>query len=102
MPVEGRDWCSEAIFWSCGCKSHHCNSHFGNVLISDSGWSDPNGYIENLPHRLFHIPRFSGSFCLPFLQGYEGITILLKFEPYLSPLLKSDAFASRFMQRGGF
>ena len=40
MPAEGRDWCSEAICWSCGCKSHHCNSQFGSVVISDSRWGD--------------------------------------------------------------
>jgi hypothetical protein len=32
--------CSEAICWSCGCKSHHCNSQFGSVVISDSRWGD--------------------------------------------------------------
>ena len=38
--MEGRGWCSEAICWSCGCKSHHCNSQFGSVVISDSRWGD--------------------------------------------------------------
>ena len=38
--MEGRGWCSEAICWSCGCKSHHCNSQFGSVVIPDSGWSN--------------------------------------------------------------
>ena len=32
--------CSEAICWSCGCKSHHCNSQFGSVVISDSRCGD--------------------------------------------------------------
>ena len=35
---EDGSWCSEAICWSCGCKSHHCNSQFGSVVISDSRW----------------------------------------------------------------
>jgi hypothetical protein len=35
-----RSQCSEAICWSCGCKSHHCNSQFGSVVISDSRWGD--------------------------------------------------------------
>jgi hypothetical protein len=38
--VKGFSQCSEAICWSCGCKSHHCNSQFGNVVISDSRWGD--------------------------------------------------------------
>ena len=38
--VKGLSTCSEAICWSCGCKSHHCNSQFGNVVISDSCWGD--------------------------------------------------------------
>ncbi|RCV65121.1 hypothetical protein C5S53_05280 [Methanophagales archaeon] len=38
--VKGFSQCSEAICWSCGCKSHHCNSQFGSVVISDSRWGD--------------------------------------------------------------
>jgi len=38
--VKGLSPCSEAICWSCGCKSHHCNSQFGSVVISDSRCGD--------------------------------------------------------------
>ena len=38
--LKGFSPCSEAICWSCGCKSHHCNSQFDNVVISNSRWGD--------------------------------------------------------------